>query len=185
MFVVYIFVIVSGPKKKKEQNEVRNDVADGLQCYELFSVCSVVEGGKQVFIFVWSCCLVVAVHLLEESCPQSHGVCISAALLFSSGTHCKGWEQLIHSQNVRTVQHLSFPLSKACSRITNQRKFRLPPFLSVAQALAVFCRVASEATQGRQPMTMAAPAARLGKGLRACSLSPLGWLWSHWQTRSW
>lgn len=52
MFVVYIFVIVSGPKKKKEQNEVRNDVADGLQCYELFSVCSVVEGGKQVFIFV-------------------------------------------------------------------------------------------------------------------------------------
>lgn len=51
MFVIYIFVIVSRPKKK-EQNEVRNDLADGLQCYELFSVSSVVEGGKQVFIFV-------------------------------------------------------------------------------------------------------------------------------------
>lgn len=48
MFVIYIFVIVSRPKKK-EQNEVRNDLADGLQCYELFSVSSVVEGGKQVF----------------------------------------------------------------------------------------------------------------------------------------
>lgn len=51
MFVIYIFVIVSRPKKN-EQNEVINDLADGLQCYELFSVSSVVEGGKQVFIFV-------------------------------------------------------------------------------------------------------------------------------------
>lgn len=127
----------------------------------------------------------VAVHFLEESCPRSHGACISAALLFSSGTHCKGWEQLIHLQNVRTVQHLSFPLSKACSRITNQRKFGLPPFLSVAQASAVLCRVASEATQGRQPMTMVAPAARPEKGPQACSLSRLSWLWSHWQTCSW
>lgn len=48
VFVIYIFVIVSRPKKN-EQNEVRNDLADGLQCYELFSVSSVVEGGKQVF----------------------------------------------------------------------------------------------------------------------------------------